>query len=69
MAPAGTPVPILKKISEDVASVMKDAEVQKRLETLGAVVTTATPEQFDATIRSDADRYSKLLKAAGVTGN
>lgn len=69
MAPANTPAPILKKISDDVASVMKNADVQKRLETLGAIPVVSTPEQFDATIRSDADRYGKLLKAAGVTPN
>ena len=26
-----------------------------------------TPEQFDAIIRSDAERYRKLLQAVGVT--
>ena len=69
LAPAKTPAPILKKISEDVASVMKNDDVVKRLETMGAIPVASTPEQFDATIRSDADRYGKLLKAAGVSGN
>ena len=68
MAPAKTPAPILKKVSDDIATVLKDADVQKRWETLGAIPVTSTPEQFDATIRSDADRYGKLLKAAGVSG-
>lgn len=67
MAPAKTPAPILKKVSDDIATVMKDPEVQKRLETLGAVPAANSPEQFDAIIRADADRYSKLLKAAGIT--
>lgn len=66
MAPAKTPAPILKKVSDDVASILKNPEVQKRWETLGAIPVVSTPEQFDATIRSDADRYAKLLKAAGV---
>ena len=68
MAPAGTPAPILKKISEDVAAVMKEADVKARLDTLSALPMVSTPEQFDATIRADADRYAKLLKAAGVNG-
>ncbi len=41
--------------------------MQKRYETLSAIPVTSTPEQLDAMIRSDADRYGKLLKAAGVT--
>lgn len=69
LAPAKTPAPILKKISDDIASVLKDPEVHARWQTLGAVPVESTPEQFDATIRSDADRYGKLLKAAGVAPN
>jgi tripartite-type tricarboxylate transporter receptor subunit TctC len=67
MAPAKTPAPILKKIAADIATVLKDPDVQKRYETLGAIPVTSTPEQLDAIIRSDADRYSKLLAAAGVS--
>ena len=69
LAPAKTPAAILKKVSEDVASAMKNADVIKRLETMSAIPLVSTPEQFDATIRSDAERYGKLLKAAGVAGN
>ena len=68
LAPAKTPAAILKKVSEDVASVMKNADVIKRLEAMSAIPLVSTPEQFDDTIRSDAERYGKLLKAAGVTG-
>ena len=41
----------------------------KRLEAMSAIPLVSTPEQFDDTIRSDAERYGKLLKAAGVSGN
>jgi tripartite-type tricarboxylate transporter receptor subunit TctC len=69
MAPAKTPAPIIKKISEDIALVMKDPELQARWKNLTAIPLSNTPEQFDAIIRSDADRYGKLLKAAGVAVN
>jgi tripartite-type tricarboxylate transporter receptor subunit TctC len=69
MAPAGTPAPIIKKISEDIESVLKSPEVQARWQTLGAIPVVSAPDQLDAIIRSDADRYGKLLKAAGVTPN
>ena len=68
LAPAKTSAAILKKVSEDVASVMKDADVVKRLEAMSAIPLVSTPEQFDETVRSDAERYGKLLKAAGVSG-
>ena len=67
MAPAGTPAPIIKKISEDIASILKTPEMQARWQTLGAIPITSTPAELDAIIRSDADRYGKILQAAGVT--
>lgn len=69
LAPAKTPPAILKKISDDVTSIVQTPDAQKRWESLGATPITGTPEQFDATIRSDADRYGKLFKAAGVSAN
>jgi tripartite-type tricarboxylate transporter receptor subunit TctC len=66
-APAGTPAPILKKISRDIATIMKMPDVQARWQTIGALAVTDTPEQFDAVIRADTERYGKLLRAAGIT--
>jgi tripartite-type tricarboxylate transporter receptor subunit TctC len=67
MAPAGTPAPIIKKISEDIASILKTPKMQARWQTLGAIPITSTPAELDAIIRSDAERYGKILQAAGVT--
>lgn len=69
MAPAKTPPAILKKVSEDVASIVNTADAKARWATLGATPIANTPQQFDATIRADADRYGKMLKAAGVAVN
>ncbi len=69
LAPAKTPPQVLKKINADIAAIVQTPDAQKRWESLGATPITNTPEQFDATIRSDADKYGKLLKAAGVGVN
>jgi tripartite-type tricarboxylate transporter receptor subunit TctC len=69
MAPANTPAPIIQKISDDIASILKTPEVQQRWQALGAIPVVSTPAQFDAIIRADAERYGKMLKAAGVTPN
>ncbi len=67
MAPAGTSAPVLKKIHDDIAEIIKLPDVQARWQTIGAVaVVSNTPGEFDAVIRADADRYSKLLRAAGI---
>ena len=67
MAPAGTPAPIVKKINEDIAAILKLPDVQERWKTVGALTVTSTPDQFNAIIRADVERYGKLLKAAGIT--
>ncbi|HZL41474.1 MAG TPA: tripartite tricarboxylate transporter substrate binding protein [Pseudolabrys sp.] len=67
MAPAGTPAPVLKKIHNDIAEIIKLPDVQTRWQRIGAVaVVSNTPAEFDTVIRADADRYGKLLRAAGI---
>lgn len=65
-APAGTPPAIVKKINEDIATVMKEPDMQARWQKLSAIPVVNTPAEFDVMIRRDVDRYGKLLKAAGV---
>jgi tripartite-type tricarboxylate transporter receptor subunit TctC len=66
MAPAATPRPILNKVSQDIATVLKLPDVADRLQKQGSLPTSGTPEQLDAIIRADTERYTKLLKDAGV---
>jgi tripartite-type tricarboxylate transporter receptor subunit TctC len=68
MAPAKTPPAIVKKIHDDIVTVMKDPEIQARWKNLSAIpVVNNSADEFNAIIRSDTERYGKLLKAAGVT--
>jgi tripartite-type tricarboxylate transporter receptor subunit TctC len=69
MAPAGVPKPILNKASQDIARVLRLPDVADKMKTQGLVVVTQSPDQFDALIRSEAERYGKILRAAGVGAN
>jgi tripartite-type tricarboxylate transporter receptor subunit TctC len=69
MAPAGTPRGILTKVSQDVATVLELADVREKLTGYGSVPAPTTPEQFDAIIKSDTERYGKVLRDAGVAAN
>jgi len=66
MAPAGTPRAILARVSQDVAVVLKMADVGERLTAYGSIPAPNTPEQFDAIIKSDTQRYGKVLRDAGI---
>lgn len=66
LAPAGTPRPVLEKISRDTAALLRSTELRDRIQQLGAIPVTNTPEQFDAIIRSDTDRNAKIISDAGI---
>jgi tripartite-type tricarboxylate transporter receptor subunit TctC len=69
LAPAGTPKPILDKISKDIAQVLAMADVKEKLEVQGSIPAPNTPEAFDAIIKSDTERYGKIMRDAGVGTN
>jgi tripartite-type tricarboxylate transporter receptor subunit TctC len=69
MAPAGTPKPILDKIARDIALVLAMPDVKEKLDVQGSIPAPNTPEQFDAMIKSDTERYGKIMRDAGVGTN
>lgn len=66
LAPAATPKPILNRISQDIAAVLKMPDVAERLEKQGSIPVSTTPEQLDAIIKNDTERNTKILKDAGI---
>ena len=66
-APAGTPEPILTKISEDIAKVLEMPDVKEKLLAQGSIPAPTTPREFDVISKADTERYGKLLKEAGIT--
>jgi tripartite-type tricarboxylate transporter receptor subunit TctC len=69
LAPAGVPKPILNKVSQDIARVLRLPDVAEKMKAQGLVVATQSPDEFDAMIRSEAERYGKILRDAGVGAN
>jgi tripartite-type tricarboxylate transporter receptor subunit TctC len=69
LAPAGTPKLILAKVSKDIAAVLDMPDVKQKLEVQGSIPAPNTPEQFDAIIKGDTERYGNILRAAGVGTN
>ena len=66
MAPAGTPRAILAKVSQDIAKALALPDVNERLLSQGSIPAPTAPEQFDAIIKADTERYAKILKDAGI---
>jgi tripartite-type tricarboxylate transporter receptor subunit TctC len=66
MAPAGTPAPILNKVSQDIAAVLKMPDVIEQMNKVGNIPMPTTPAEFDKIIRNDTERYTKVMAAAGI---
>ena len=66
LAPAGTPKAIVDKLSSQIASVLRQPEVIARLASDGAEPGGDTPAEFAAYIRSEAERWGKVVKTAGI---
>ena len=61
-APAGTPEPIIRKMSEAMARIGRMPDMQAHLLKLAIRPYPGTPEQLGAVMRRDYDRYGKLIK-------
>lgn len=63
---SATPRPVVQKIYSDVVQVMRRPEVTARLNELGLEPNPIAPEQFDALIKSDIERWTQLVKTANL---
>jgi tripartite-type tricarboxylate transporter receptor subunit TctC len=65
-APAGTPQPILKKVSDDIAKVLELPDVKEKLLAQGSIPAPTTAAELDAINKADTERYGKILRDAGI---
>jgi tripartite-type tricarboxylate transporter receptor subunit TctC len=66
-APAQTPQAVLDKINADFNTVMKDPDVRRRLLDAGAEADPGTQEQMRQRLRSELEKWAKVIKAGGIT--
>ena len=66
VAPAGVPKDIVAKINAATVNALKSADVRQRFGDLGYEVIGDSPDQFGATIKSDIDKYVRLIKKTGI---
>jgi tripartite-type tricarboxylate transporter receptor subunit TctC len=66
VAPAGTPKPIIDKLSRAVNEALKNPDVVKPLRTAGLDVKGGTPEEFAAYIAKETKKYTDVVAAAGL---
>ena len=64
--PAGTPPPIVEKLSAAIQRAMATSEMQEKYALGGSKATAMTPQQFAAFIKEDAERWAPAIRASGA---
>jgi tripartite-type tricarboxylate transporter receptor subunit TctC len=65
LAPAGTPKPIVAALNAEIVKSIANKEVRDRLAAAGVDPKSSTPEALGEFIKSDAARWSKMVKDIG----
>jgi tripartite-type tricarboxylate transporter receptor subunit TctC len=66
VAPAKTPAAILERVNREVTAVLNTPSMIDVLAAQGLDPAPGTPAQFDKLIRSEIEKWRKVVKAAGI---
>ncbi|MEO9102765.1 MAG: tripartite tricarboxylate transporter substrate binding protein [Burkholderiaceae bacterium] len=66
VAPAGTPQPVIDKLSGAFVAALNTPEVKQRFANLLAEPVPSTPEQFGAFMKAEREKYESVVKATGA---
>jgi tripartite-type tricarboxylate transporter receptor subunit TctC len=64
--PKGTPQPIVDKLDAAMVQVLKSPAVKQRLESQGFVVPTPGSKPYTAFVKSELERWTRVIKTAGI---
>ncbi len=65
-APKGLPQPIAEKLEVAITQAMQSPAIKQRMESQGFVVPTQGSKPYAAFIKSEAERWTKVIKIAGI---
>ena len=66
LVPAGTPADIIAKMNAELGAILKQPDVEERFLKFGAAGGGGTPEQFAAFIRSEQEKWGKVIREARI---
>jgi tripartite-type tricarboxylate transporter receptor subunit TctC len=66
VAPAGTPAPALERLEKEMNVILESPETQKRFQLEGSEVLRMTPEAFGQHVATETDKWTRVVKQAGI---
>ena len=67
--PAGTPAPVIRRLSAEIAKAMKSPALAEKLEPQGLVPVFDTPEQAAASLKQERDGWADFIRRNGLTAS
>ncbi len=68
-APAGTPPPVIARLSAAVMAAVKSRDAEDKLASQGLVLIGSTPAEFETFLRGEIAKWGKVVQAAGIKVN
>lgn len=69
LVPAGVPKEIIDRLNKEIVRAIADPAIAGNLVKLGTTPVSTTPAEFAAFIKSEGEKWGKVIKAAGIKGN
>ncbi len=66
LAPAKTPVAVVNRLHTETNAILGNADIQKKFEGQGAETVAMTIAEFDKLIKSETEKWAKVVKQAGI---
>jgi hypothetical protein len=67
LAPNGTPNEVLNILNKQVRTIMQTAEMQLRMKNDGLIPIGSSREQFVTHIKTEIDKWAKVIASSGAT--
>jgi tripartite-type tricarboxylate transporter receptor subunit TctC len=65
VAPAGTPQDVVRTLNEEINRAMRLPDVAQKMTAAGLIITTESAEFFGGLLKTDYEKYGKLVKSIG----
>src|ERR671915_92256 len=65
-APTGTPPDIVRRLNAELVAILKDPDILARFKQLSTEPVGNTPDEFAAFVKSELEKYARIIKAAGI---
>jgi len=64
--PAGTPRDIVSRTNQELVKMLRAPDTRDKILAMGGIVLPQTPEEFTAFVRSETNKWAKVVTAAGI---